>query len=233
MKNGDHGFMLVWQIVGAVAFSGLVSALLRRVVEQYISAPRALILFVCLVVIISTILVARSNWNRWEPAAVADAETIPATHNPPMPDNNINISSTNQSGGITAQNVHVSELPPGRSIPQAQLDHIKNNLPHSTKGSVTITFLESDLEAVSFANEIESVLKSCGFSVVMGPMMMMSGPKGYPVGLFFEIADPNSVPPHAQSIGDAFASAGFTAITSVRSDMDRDKLSIIVGGLPK
>ena len=32
--------MLVWQIVGAVAFSGLVSALLRRVLEQYISAPR-------------------------------------------------------------------------------------------------------------------------------------------------------------------------------------------------
>ena len=225
MRNGDHGFMLVWQIVGTVAFSGLVSALLRRVVEQYISAPRALILFVCLVVVISTILVARSNWNKWEPVAVTDAEVIPPTPNPTMTETNINISSTNQSGGITAHTVNVGDKPRILS-PKQKLDFwsIVKDL---KKGRVIVISQTHTDEALKYSESIFSMLIESGYPAELRRATNLS----FPAGMILMVNPANDTV-HAPALQKALRGIGVDCPGEPNDGVSIDEVWLVFGDKP-
>ena len=98
------------------------------------------------------------------------------------------------------------------------------------KGPVSISVIETDLEAVAFAKQIESVLTSAGFSVDLQTAMMMSGPNGAPVGLVFCVENQTSVPRHADRILNAFAKVGLNPTPAIGGEADA--LKIIVGAKP-
>lgn len=144
-----------------------------------------------------------------------------------------NITSHNQSGGFTGINQGTVNLGPSkRRIDSTQEKTLLSTLRTAPKGKVEIVVTESDLEAVAFARQIESLLKQAGYDVNFGLMMMMSGPMGAPVGLGFTVASPNDVPPQAQAIGDAFVRVGLHPEGSVNPDRKADVLYITVGAKP-
>jgi len=122
--------------------------------------------------------------------------------------------------------------PARREITPEQETAIVNSLLGALKGKVEMTCIESDQEAVAFLRRIESVLKKAGYEVNVWLAMMLSGPRGAPVGLGFTIKDADAVPPHAQAIGDAFFKAGLKPLTSTNPDRDADMLYIVMGARP-
>lgn len=75
------------------------------------------------------------------------------------------------------------------------------------KGRVRIAVTESDQEAMALAHQIESILLKAGYQVNFDQMIMMSGPRGAPIGLGVTVKDANAVPPHAQAVGDVLSKA--------------------------
>lgn len=143
---------------------------------------------------------------------------------------NQSITTTNQSGGqniIAGGDVHLG--PKRRLITPTQEAAILSALAGVPAGKVEISVTESDLEAVAFARQIESLLKKAGNQVHVRLMMMMSGPMGAPVGLGLTIKNERAVPPHAQAIGNALGAVGLTQGGSTNPDRDKDTLYITVG----
>jgi hypothetical protein len=78
--------------------------------------------------------------------------------------NKINVTSNNQSGGITAHTVNVGPQP--RQMNQEVAASLKQNIPASAK--VTITSVMGDGEAFAFATQVMQWMKKNGYANVDG-----------------------------------------------------------------
>jgi len=162
-------------------------------------------------------------------------EKIKESSQPPQsPQQIINAPNVDNRGGFMGFNnggtVNLGLV--RRIITPDQENSMLRLLADSPKGKVQMTAIESDQEAVAFLQKIESILKKSGFQVEVGLAMMLSGPRGAPVGLCLTIKDSNAVPPHAQAIGDAMAKIGLNPLTSINPDRAPDVLYITVGAKP-
>jgi hypothetical protein len=79
---------------------------------------------------------------------------------------------------------------------------------HAPKGRVTLTAVQSDVEAVYFLEDIEDVLKKSGFDVEQNLLASFWTSGTYPTGLALHIKNAQAPPPHADAILRAFKAAG-------------------------
>lgn len=77
---------------------------------------------------------------------------------------NINITSTNQSGGITAHTVNIG--PTARSMNEQIGQQLKQHIPTSAK--VSVTAVMGDGEAFGFANQVLAWLRANGYATDEG-----------------------------------------------------------------
>ncbi|MFH1829502.1 MAG: hypothetical protein ABH871_01830 [Pseudomonadota bacterium] len=84
-----------------------------------------------------------------------------------------NVSSTNQSGGITAGVVNVG--PQTRKVDARLVSQLLQMLPDKTK-TVTVTSVMGDGEAFGFATQIKAVLENQGYDVNGVNQSVFSGP---------------------------------------------------------
>lgn len=75
----------------------------------------------------------------------------------------INVSSTNQSGGITANQVIVGDIP--RKIDQKLRNFLLENLTAIKKKALTVESISGDIESSNLADEIIEFLQQNGFNV--------------------------------------------------------------------
>ena len=78
-----------------------------------------------------------------------------------MAKKHVNVTSYNQSGGITAGEIHVGEQ--ARHITPEVASQLYQHLPKDKK--VSITAVMGDQEAFRFANEVKDYLSSKGYTV--------------------------------------------------------------------
>lgn len=79
----------------------------------------------------------------------------------------INISSTNQTGGITAQNVHISSMKPQRKLNDVVKLEIINRLPVKNE-IIRIYSAMGDREATNLGQQIKDFLLENGYTMVQG-----------------------------------------------------------------
>ena len=80
------------------------------------------------------------------------------------PDNKVNITSFNQTGGITAHTVNLG--PTARQMNEQLGQQLKQHIP--TDKRVTVVAALGDAEAFGFANQIFQWMKSNGYRDVCG-----------------------------------------------------------------
>jgi hypothetical protein len=96
-------------------------------------------------------------------------------------DNTVNVTSLNQSGGITAGTVYIGSV--DRSLSNPVFDPLKSqmlaNIPRAK--SVTVTAVLGDSESFRFAAEIHAFLKANGFTMAengISQAVFMPPPRG-------------------------------------------------------
>lgn len=102
-----------------------------------------------------------------EGAALLDLEE-PATNKI-----GINITSINQSGGITAHTVNFKA--PKRTIVPSMME-ITDKLKTLPAGAYRLHYMSSDTEAANLAHEIDKVLATSGWRTI-GPIQRIGGPQ--------------------------------------------------------
>ncbi len=79
----------------------------------------------------------------------------------------VNISSTNQTGGITAQNVNVTTKPQPRKLNDYTRNQLISYLNNKSE-KIDISCIMNDHEAFDYANEIENFLLENGYTNING-----------------------------------------------------------------
>ena len=75
-------------------------------------------------------------------------------------DNNINVTSYNQSGGITAYNVNIG--PQDRMLSESLTDQLDKIISQNSDKRIVVTAVMGDQEAFKFASQIKNYLLSTG-----------------------------------------------------------------------
>jgi hypothetical protein len=125
----------------------------------------------------------RPWWKSWWTFAVGLAGIVAAVFagldhyekRGPMADNKqVNVTSHNQSGGITAGTVNIYGKQP-RHMSQENADFLRQHVPTTKK--VTVTAIMGDSEAMEFAQEVTTWLRANGWTNVDGVnQAVFSGP---------------------------------------------------------
>ncbi len=117
-----------------------------------------------------------------------------------------------------------------RHLTAEQREDISASLEDSTAGTVAMTAVASDREAVCYQGEIASVLGDSGFTVEIDNAKGNALEEKIPPGVQATIADNTFRPTHAYRIVDAFRRAGLAIKTRISGKRKkRNTLYIAVG----
>lgn len=163
----------------------------------------------------------------------------------PTPPHIINITSANQSGNaMTAHTINLGDPHLSarvdkidakidqRTITNAQEALFIAALKDAPRGPVEVWQFESNAECKTFARQVESLLKTAGFTV--RPRMDNLISLGFsPNGLELGILDANAVPKHAKALQVAFSALGIPAPGRGWGEcQDKDVICILIGAKP-
>jgi hypothetical protein len=126
---------------------------------------------------------------------------------------NTNISSFNQSGGITAHTVNLGPTP--RVIGVEKRQHFQDSSRDAPKGNITVRFVADNDESHDFAMQFHSLLGEAGYNVTAGvwPVMHL----GTPVkGVQLEVRDKDNPPNFAKVLQALLEEIGIGAHRGAR-----------------
>ena len=103
-------------------------------------------------------------------------------------DRNINITSYNQQGGITAYQVNLQ--PGDRNLKNNGASQIESTLASQSFESISVTAVMGDQEAFRFASQIKNFLDSKGYTVKGVNQAIYREPVQ---GQIIELADPDGI----------------------------------------
>lgn len=150
----------------------------------------------------------------------------PVMENKDSPPPSINITSVNQSGGITAHTVNMAPQP--RHLSETQRQKIVQLLKSAPKiAPLAIAYGEADAEQKQFALEVIEVLREAGCELEVSSAVMMVTP--YASGLNFEVNQEQPYPAGADWVQKAFNEAGVPSKWFATPDMKKGKIWVVIG----
>lgn len=118
-----------------------------------------------------------------------------------------------------------------RTISVDQRTRLVAILSVSPKGPVHITCILGDGEGLAFAQQINDLLRSVGWTVEDGGVSQAAF-TGNPVGLVILVHSASSAPPHAIVLQQAFAAVGIPLGGTEKTALAEGSVEIIVGAKP-
>jgi hypothetical protein len=157
--------------------------------------------------------------------------TPAATPEPQTPMSNTNITSHNQSGGFTGINqgtVNLGSNP--RIISTHDRTAFKTLVANAPKGRVDISHIANEPEILSFAKQLEDLLKDAGYQAQISHSF--TGVSNPPViGVIVAVHDGKKVPIYADPLRNALSSINITT-KAVQDFSGEDSIRLMVGPRP-
>lgn len=140
-----------------------------------------------------------------------------------------NVTSINQSGGITAHTVNVS--PAARRLSAEQKSDLVAILKSGPVGQIAIDLpFSSDSEIQGFAAQLEDALVGGGWTIKSRAVIPMDS---HATGIFLQVRSQESALPRAGWLQHALSRIGFEAKGVVNSGAEADQVDLIIARMPE